>query len=86
MTLQVPCGSIQGFGEYCTHGRLCEVCEELLRCNANVEIIPEPKKMTEDERADEIYKKHGIAGLLGYGAAKMADWTPIEYDKYKGKL
>lgn len=77
--IQVPCGSVQGHGEYCSEGRLCEVCEELIRCNANFTYV---KK--EILTKDEVYKRYGIAGLLGFEAVSKMELPEIDF-KYEDK-
>jgi hypothetical protein len=76
MTVEIPCGRVLGHGEYCSEGHLCEYCEELIRCNANVRIT-----ITEHLTVDEIRERYGMAGLLGLAAARKMRIKKIHFDK-----
>ena len=77
--IEVPCGKVQGHGEYCSHDRMCEICRELIRCNATVVYKDKPNVMS----ADDVFKKWGIAGLIGVGAWKLAEFEPIKFEEDK---
>ena len=75
--IEVPCGKVQGHGEYCSHDRMCEICRELIRCNATFVYKDKPKLMS----ADDVYKKWGIGGLMGYCALKPETCEVIKFEE-----